>query len=367
MKAVAVKAKQKDSVHLRDIEKPKVTDIPNGKGVLVKVLSVALDGTDRDIVAAKYGNPPQGDDYLIIGHECFGVVEEVGPKVTEFKKGDFVVPTVRRPGTSFYDNLGMQDVTGDEVYYERGINLLHGYMTEYFVESSDYLVCVPDEFKEIGVLTEPVSIVEKAYEHAIDIQRRLKIWRPKKAAVFGAGPLGLMMAYKFRLERLETYVFSLEEAPNFKSELLEEIGAHYVCTKQMSVEEAAKKYGPFDMIMEATGAPQMMVEAADNVAINGVVILASVTPGDTKIEVPVARVNMEFVLGNKVMFGTVNANYHHFSLAVRDLGYGMHLYTGWNEKLITHRVKGLDKFQEALNYFQNSWQHKAIKVVIDIA
>src|SRR6476620_3360570 len=131
MKAVAVTSKVKDSVHLRDVPKPNVSDILHGRGVLVKVLKVALDGTDKDIVAAKYGNAPVGDDFLIIGHESFGIVEEVGPNVKEVKVGDFVVATVRRPGKGFYDNLGMQDMTGDSTYFERGINLLHGYFTEY--------------------------------------------------------------------------------------------------------------------------------------------------------------------------------------------------------------------------------------------
>lgn len=125
MKAVAVIPGKANSIHLRDVPKPTVSDVTDGRGVLVKLLRVGVDGTDKEINAAEYGAPPPGDDYLIIGHESFGVVEEVGPQVTELQAGDYVVATVRRPGHSLYDQIGMYDMTTDDVYYERGINLRH--------------------------------------------------------------------------------------------------------------------------------------------------------------------------------------------------------------------------------------------------
>jgi threonine dehydrogenase-like Zn-dependent dehydrogenase len=119
MKAIAVIPGKANSVHLKEVPKPKVSDIPSGRGVLVKVLCVGVDGTDKEINAAEYGAPPPDDDYLIIGHESFGIVEEVGPNVTELQKGDYVAATVRRPGNSFYDQIGTYDMTTDDVYYER--------------------------------------------------------------------------------------------------------------------------------------------------------------------------------------------------------------------------------------------------------
>lgn len=110
-------------MHLRDVTKPKVSDVPDGRGILVRLLRVGVDGTDKEINAAEYGAPPPGDEYLIIGHESFGIVEEVGPKVTECRAGDYVVATVRRPGHSLYDQIGIYDMTTDDVYYKRGINL----------------------------------------------------------------------------------------------------------------------------------------------------------------------------------------------------------------------------------------------------
>src|SRR5918912_4062629 len=117
MKAVAVFPGKPDSIHLANVPEPSVEDIPNGRGVLVEVLRVGVDGTDKEINAAEYGAAPEGYDFLVIGHESFGQVEAVGANVTEVKPGDYVVATVRRPGRSIYDLIGTYDMTTDDTYY----------------------------------------------------------------------------------------------------------------------------------------------------------------------------------------------------------------------------------------------------------
>jgi threonine dehydrogenase-like Zn-dependent dehydrogenase len=123
VKAISVFPGRPNSVHLADLQKPSVSDVPNGRGVLVKVLRVGVDGTDKEINAAEYGAAPSGYGFLVIGHEGFGQIEAVGPNVTELKPGDYVVATVRRPGHNIYDLIGTNDMTTDDVDYERGINL----------------------------------------------------------------------------------------------------------------------------------------------------------------------------------------------------------------------------------------------------
>src|SRR5439155_7356684 len=137
-----------------------------GRGVLVRVLRVGLDGTDREINAGEYGVAPEGSDFLILGHESFGVVEEVGPAVSELAHGDLVVARVRRAGTSLYDRIGMPDMTTDDRYFEHGISRVHGFLTEYYVEDPEYLIRVPGALREVGVLLEPTSVVEKGILHA---------------------------------------------------------------------------------------------------------------------------------------------------------------------------------------------------------
>src|SRR3954453_6060623 len=178
MKAIAVHPGRPNSMHLREVDDPRLEDVPGGRGVLVEVLRVGVDGTDKEINAAEYGDAPDGHDYLITGHESLGRVVEAGPNVpSTIKPGTIVVASVRRPGMSVYDSIGLQDFTTDDVYFERGINKRHGYLCEYYVEDFESIVPLPDCLPETGVLLEPMTVAEKAVNQAYEIQRRLKVWQ----------------------------------------------------------------------------------------------------------------------------------------------------------------------------------------------
>ena len=200
----------------------------------MEVLRVGVDGTDKEINAAEYGEAPHGYDFLVLGHESLGRVLEVGPNVNEFRPGDLVVATVRRPGTSIYDVIGLQDMTTDDAYFERGISRRHGYLSEAYVEDADFLVLLPRSLGEVGVLLEPLTVVEKGIGQAYEIQRRLKVWRPKRAAVIGAGTIGLMAALVLRLRGLEVDSFGRERPPHLNAGLLEQVGAKYISTQDQT-------------------------------------------------------------------------------------------------------------------------------------
>ena len=365
MKAIAVKPGVANSVHLVEMPKPSLEEISNGRGVLVKVLRVGIDGTDKEINNAEYGAAPIGDDFLVVGHEGFGVVEEVGANVTELKKGDFVVATVRRPGTSIYDIIGTNDMTTDDTYFERGINLRHGYLSEYYVDDAEFIVKVPQGLKEVGVLLEPTTVVEKGIAQAFEIQRRLRVWKPRCAAVLGAGTIGLLAALVLRLRGLEVVTFGLTPKPYLNSDLIESLGAKYENTKDLTVIEAAQKNGGFDLIFEATGFSPLVFEAMQALGKNGVLVLSSVTGGDRMVEVPADKINLGFVLGNKVMVGTVNANREYFEAGVKDLSQAELEYPGWLSRLLTHPVKGLENYSELFEKLTAA--KSAIKVFCEVA
>jgi threonine dehydrogenase-like Zn-dependent dehydrogenase len=365
MKAVAVFPGKANSVHLAELPRPKVSDIPDGRGVLVQVLRVGVDGTDKEINAAEYGQAPPGYDFLVIGHECFGKVVEVGPRVTELAPGDYVVPTVRRPGGSFYDKIGQYDMTTDETYYERGINLRHGYLTEYFVDEPEYIVKVPQGLKHVAVLLEPTSVIEKGIIQAYEAQRRLKVWRPKRAAVLGAGTIGMLAAMSLRMRGLEVTSFGRNLAPYRNSEMLSEIGARYISTQEMSLKDAAAQYGPFDLMFEATGFSPIVFDAMEQLGKNGALILSSVTGGGRDIQVPADMINLGFVLGNKVMVGTVNANREYFEAGVYDLSRAELEFPGWLSKFLTHPVDGLENYRQMMTLLTEA--KGAIKVFVNVA
>ena len=365
MKAIAVIPGKAGSVHLADLPKPTVDDVADEHGVLVKVLRVGVDGTDKEINAAEYGQAPPGFDFLVIGHECFGRVEAVGERVTELAPGDYVVPTVRRPGTSPYDAIGQYDMTTDDVYFERGINLRHGYLTEYFVDEPEYIVKVPSGLRRVGVLLEPTSVIEKGIIQAYEIQRRLKIWRPRKAAVLGAGTIGLLAALSLRMRGLEVTSFGRTVPPYKNSDLLSEIGVTYISTKETPLANAASERGPFDLIFEATGFSPIVFEAMQHLGKNGVLVLSGVTGGGRHVDVPADAINLGFVLGNKVMVGTVNANRDYFEAGAYDLSRAELEFPGWLQKLLTHPVDGLDHYEQMMKLLTED--KSAIKVFVNVA
>ena len=365
MKAVAVVPGKPRSIHLAELPKPSVDEIPGGRGVLVKVLRVGVDGTDKEINAAEYGAPPAGFDFLVIGHEGFGQVEAVGPNVTEVRPGDYVVATVRRPGGSIYDVIGTNDMTTDDTYFERGINLRHGFLTEYYVDDAEFIVKVSGGLRQVGVLLEPMTVVEKGIAQAYEIQRRLRVWRPRRAAVMGAGTIGLLATLVLRLRGLQVTTFGLSRKPYLNSDLVEAIGARYESTADVPILDASRKYGPFDVIFEATGYSPIVFDSMQSLAKNGVLVLSSVTGGDRKVEVPADKINLEFVLGNRVMVGTVNANREYFELGVRDMAQADAEYAGWLGRLLTHPVKGLENYRELFDTLTTA--KRAIKVFCEVA
>ncbi|MGH7574520.1 MAG: glucose 1-dehydrogenase [Longimicrobiales bacterium] len=364
MKAVAVSPGKAGSVHLVDVAKPSVDDVANGRGVLVKVLRVGVDGTDKEINDALYGQAPPGSDFLIIGHESLGVVEAVGGNVTELEPGDYVVATVRRPGSSLYDRIGMSDMTTDDTYFERGINLRHGFLTEYYVDEPEYVVRVPMALNDVGVLLEPTSIVEKGIAQAYEIQRRLRVWRPRRAAVLGANALGLLATLMLRLRGLDVVTMARTRPPYLNAALIGEIGGRYVSTRDRTLAQASDEYGPFDIILEGTGFSPLAFEAMEVLAKNGVLVLLSVTQGERTVEVPADKINLGFVLGNKVAAGSVNANRDYFERGAVDLSAAELQYPGWLSKLLTHRVVGLDNYEQMMQLLT---EEKAIKVFVDVA
>jgi threonine dehydrogenase-like Zn-dependent dehydrogenase len=366
VKAIAVYPGKPNTMHLEEVPAPSVDDIPQGRGVLVRVLRVGVDGTDKEINAAEYGDAPDDSDFLITGHEGLGRVVEVGPNVpSTIRAGTLVVATVRRPGNSIYDRIGLQDMTTDDVYYERGINKRHGFLTEYYVEDSEYIVPLSESLREVGVLTEPLTVAEKAINQAFEVQRRLKVWKPRRAAVLGSGTIGLLATLALRLRGLEVTCLSLREPPYLNSDLIEEIGGRYVSTKEVSVAQAADHFGPLDIIIEATGFSPIAFEAAEALGKNGVLVLVSVTGGDRKAEVNADVINQGFVLGNKVMVGSVNASPADFVSAVDDLTIATATFPGWLHKLLTTPVNGLENYEQMLRELTEN--QDAVKVFLNVA
>ena len=97
---------------------------------------------------------------------------------------------------------------------------------------------------------------------------------------------------------------------------------------------------------------------------NGVLVLTSITGGSHKLEIPADRINLEFVLGNKVMVGSVNASRENFETGVRDMSQAEAEYPGWLRRLLTHPVRGLERYTELFDRLEHP--DGAIKIYCEV-
>ena len=147
-----------------------------------------------------------------------------------------------------------------------------------------------------------------------------------------------------------------------KRDIAEAAGANYIWASERKLgHELAAEIGPVDIVLEATGFSPLAFDAVDMVAPNGIVCLTGVSGGSRRLEVSADHLNLEMVLSNKVVFGTVNANRHHFDLGVRHLGEIEARWPGLLSRIITRRVP-LKDFERAL---ERSPDH--IKSVVEVA
>ncbi len=208
-------------------------------------------------------------------------------------------------------------------------------------------------------------MAQKGITQAFEIQRRRKVWRPRKAAVMGAGTLGLLSTLVLRLRGLDVTTFGRTARPYLNADLLEAIGARYVNTAERSISDAAAAFGPFDLVFEGTGSSAVVFESLQVLGKNGVLVLTSITGGNHRLEVPADRINLEFVLGNKVMVGSVNASRENFERGVRDMSQAEAEYPGWLGRLLTHPVKGLERYRELFDRLQSP--NGTIKIYCEVA
>ena len=332
MRAVTITSKD-HSPRVREVAEP---SLPGSGHLLIKVLEVGVCGTDRAIVRGEGGEPPAGSDLLTLGHEMLGQVVQIDADVSGFEPGELVVCTVRRScGQCEFCGHGASDMCSSGMYTERGIRRANGYDTELITESIDYCVRVPAELRPFAVLTEPLTVVEKAILESVTLQHRLDWvkatvgspsplsadWRfTKRALIAGAGPIGMMGAFLLRLRGIETHVIDIVDDDSYKAQLIASIGATYHDSRKGSAAELAGQIGNIDLIVEATGVAPVAWDLLDALGVNGVLVFTGV-PGDRggEFQMEGGHLMRQQVLRNQIVLGSVNANRSYFEMAVSDM------------------------------------------------
>jgi threonine dehydrogenase-like Zn-dependent dehydrogenase len=344
MRALTVTPLVKDSLRLEEFPVP-----PTERGaVLVRGVALGICGTDHEIMHGDYGEAPPGHKRLILGHESLGRIEEA-PAGSKLAKGDLVVGIVRRPDPVPCANcaVGEWDMCRNDLYTEHGIKGLDGYGSEFWRLDADFVVPLDPKLGILGVLVEPASIVAKAWEHTERIGERAR-WSPKRVLVTGAGPVGLLAALLGAQRHLAIDVLDRTmDGP--KPDLVRRLGATYHGTMDTLRRD-------YDVVMECTGAASVIVDAIGRTAADGIVCLAGVSHSAQKT-LDIGELNREIVLGNRVIFGSVNANRRHYHAAIDALAKAD---AGWLHGLITRRVP-LDRWSDAFTH-----QEDDVKVIIEL-
>ena len=340
MKAITVVPRAPGSLTLKDVPDPE----PKAGELLLRVQRVGVCGTDMDIVSGFYGEAPPSSPYLVIGHESLSRVEAVGPEVEGFQKGDLVVPTVRRDCHEECLNCrnGESDMCLTGHYREHGIKGLHGFASQLAVTDARFVVKLPEPLSEAGVLLEPLTIVEKGVNQAFKIQRARMRWEPRTALVLGSGPVGLLATALLRLKGLEVTTVARKKPESLKARLAAATGATYADVGETPL---ASMEGRFDIVFEATGSASVALEAQNLSGINGIVSFIGIYRSKVTEE-DAGRVFTNLVLGNRVYFGSVNANISYFRQGATDLVNIDERFSGLLGRIITDRVP-LEEWEKA--------------------
>lgn len=311
-----------------------VTDVPDpspGEGeLLVDALAVGVCGTDREIARGEYGWAPPGRKRLVLGHESFGRVRQA-PEGSGFSAGELVAGVVRRPdpvpcGACAH---GEFDMCRNGRYTERGIKQLDGYASEQWTVEADYAVRLEDRLVDVGMLMEPTTVVAKAWEQVERIGARA--WfEPQRVLVTGGGPIGQLAALLGTQRGLDVHLLDqVTRGP--KPRLVRELGATY---HHSDIDALVKRIKP-DVVIEATGVPQLVIGAITGTVPYGITVLTGVSAGGRTLPVDTGLLNRGIVLENDVVVGSVNANLRHYALAAEALG---RADLGWLDRLVSRRV-----------------------------
>ena len=344
MRALSVEPGRAGSAAITEIDSP----VGDGE-VLVEGIAIGICGTDREIAAGLYGAAPPDSDRLVLGHESLGRVI-AAPDGSGLAVGDVVVGIVRRPDPVPCGPCaaGAWDTCRNGLYRERGIKELHGYGAQQWRVEVDFAVPVSPALGHAAVLVEPTSIVAKAWDHVDHILARAPL-NPRRALITGAGPIGLLAAMLAVQRGLDVHVLDrVVDGP--KPDLVADLGATYHTGSVADVPEA-------DVVIECTGAAQIVLDVIERNSPSGVVCLTGVSTGGRNLEVDIGSANRRIVLENDVIFGSVNANRSHYETAVAALSAAD---SNWLAALITRRVP-LASWADALDRRPDD-----VKVVVDL-
>lgn len=270
-----IKENEGSGFKVKEIEIP----IPKEEEVLIKVKVVGICGSDIPILKGtrKVTIP------LIPGHEFSGEIVEVGKDVKGFEVGDRVTASiVRSCGDCYYCKNGMESLCDHII--ETGIHV-NGAYAQY--------IAVP--FKVLKRLPKNMS-----FEQGASIDPLASVYRPIKKArvrakdsviIVGPGPIGLYAVQLAKIEGVKMITTIGVKGDEERLKLAKELGSdHIINLGELDVEDIVQINKKLDNIQEAdviiyaTGNPQMFNLCLDLISKGGIIIVVGIPQALSKVD-----------------------------------------------------------------------------------
>lgn len=355
MKAIAFSPKEK---RLRIVERTE-PEITWPDQVKLRIEKVGVCGTDRERIAEGKATAPEGFQDIVMGHENFGRVVETGRDVRSVKPGDYAVFTIRREcGQCLPCAMNRPDMCRTGKYMDRGLSGIDGFNSEFAVDSERYVIPVPASLATVGVLLEPMSVVEKALDEAARLQSaRLPdayaepdIFHGKRALVAGTGSVGLLACLALRLRGAMVFGLDVVDAGSPRASWLSALGCKYIDGRRVKPERLDEAIGPVDMVMETAGVPGLQFKLIDALARNAIYVVAGIPSEkvhEKVIQIPGTELMSQLVRNNQLLFGSVSSAMGHYRMALSDFILAEERWKGHAPRLINREFR-IEEFEEAL-------------------
>jgi len=258
VKSVVIERPNEIALAMREVPEP-------GPGeLMIQVMASGICGTDLHIYRGEY----MGRYPVIPGHEFSGLVAAVGNQITRFKMGDRVAI---EPNIACDNCVNCLNNRQNFCLNWQAIGVtLPGGMEEYVIVPERAAFPIGDLPFEHGAFMEPLSCVVHGIERA-------RIGLADHVAIFGAGPIGILMLQMARIQGA-AHITVLEINPG-RADLASEMGADRVVS---NFEEL--RADTYDIVIDATGAIPVMNRSIDYVRMGGTVLLFGVPPSGKNLE-----------------------------------------------------------------------------------
>lgn len=251
--------------------------IPAGH-VRLGIKAAGLCHTDIDVLHGRYG---EGTYPVTPGHEFAGVVEALGEGVTMLRIGDRVAVDPNLPcGACRSCAKGLTNLCRNLKAYGVSTN---GGFAETSVVAADHCHKIGDLSFPVAALAEPLACVLNGLSSAglVPVASAGLVpggARPENALVFGAGPIGLLLALSLKAEGVgEVVVADLNES---RLSFAESLG---LGTALSGSDDLAGRRGSYDFVAEATGIPAVVEGMIPLVADGGTALVFGVAAPDARV------------------------------------------------------------------------------------